>query len=159
MGLFTIKCPTCDRLHLWFSGIADQRCEKCIKEAQVTNPNKPPRECSVTLCYGGIFEFQKAELEKQLAEAKADLTKQMEHSYNLVVELDQAKAEIERLMHLPITTDWIEAKKQIQSRDDMISKLEAALKAVQENNMFNRHYCAGKAKQALDELSKWREKK
>jgi phage FluMu protein Com len=29
MGLYTIPCPQCGKLFLWFSGCLDQRCPDC----------------------------------------------------------------------------------------------------------------------------------
>ena len=31
MGLYEIDCPQCGKVHMWFSGNMDQRCEVCIK--------------------------------------------------------------------------------------------------------------------------------
>lgn len=29
MGLYVVKCPQCDKEHLWFSGNDNQRCDVC----------------------------------------------------------------------------------------------------------------------------------
>jgi hypothetical protein len=38
MGIYPIECPTCQSMHQWFSGIADQRCAECRTK---TVPAKP----------------------------------------------------------------------------------------------------------------------
>lgn len=29
MGLYTVECPECGQIHMWFSGENDQRCQDC----------------------------------------------------------------------------------------------------------------------------------
>ena len=41
MGLYEIQCPQCKKMHLWFSGISDQRCEACMTSDK---PKAAPRE-------------------------------------------------------------------------------------------------------------------
>lgn len=77
MGVYEIACPQCNKLHLWFSGINDQRCEACMKSVALSLKSrimkavefdKRGKELVTEYRYGVFPDADKDQLETLLAD-------------------------------------------------------------------------------------------
>lgn len=66
MGIFFVKCPTCDSRHQWFSGILDQRCLSCRNKENIMDHEQAHLDAlnKVILIQSELILYLKAEIER-----------------------------------------------------------------------------------------------
>lgn len=109
MGLYPVNCPSCNVVHMWFSGNLDQRCEECKKPKEFWVNDNAEGDGTFTVSrtpwFGYIHVIEKSAYDFQCKQA-ADLAKSFNESReyyqgiinDLQIQVNIEKGEVARLM-------------------------------------------------------------
>lgn len=109
MGLYSVHCPSCSRVHVWFSGNMDQRCEECKKPKEVvigypdgeTPEVVPESELSsgaVLFIEKSAFDFQCKQVKEMAETFNKSCSYYQEQIRELQTQVNIEKAEVSRLL-------------------------------------------------------------